>query len=171
MAITVGRSTSWSDDFFLKDTKTEETRGLMSKMLSILTPPKEQELTSDDSAPASNDPADKFKKVLVNTVVRWASESFIESPVLIREMFRWGCLKFTAKINCFNFVQTILWKNVHSFLGTIATTKYLIYSKLKKKILSKNLLFIPSLNSICTPSIYASKESYMLSLQIYNRIH
>lgn len=36
----------------------------------------------------SNDPADKFKKVLVNTIVRWASESFIENPILIREMFR-----------------------------------------------------------------------------------
>ena len=26
-------------------------------------------------------------QVLVNTIVRWGSESFIENPVLIREMF------------------------------------------------------------------------------------
>lgn len=49
---------------------------------------KEEPLPEVEAAPASDDPADKFKKVLVDTIVRWASESFIESPTLIREMFR-----------------------------------------------------------------------------------
>ena len=58
-------------------------------MLSLLKSAKEEK-TSTEEESVSEDSADKFKKVLVTTIVRWACESFIESPVLIREMFRCG---------------------------------------------------------------------------------
>ena len=66
-----------------------ESKGVMSKFVMILGGQKE-EVTEEVVAaePEALDPADKFKKVLVDTIVRWASESFIETPVLIREMFR-----------------------------------------------------------------------------------
>lgn len=62
----------------------------MSKFLAVLGGHKEEVVEeAPTEEPASLDPADKFKKVLVDTIVRWASESFIEKAVLIREMFRW----------------------------------------------------------------------------------
>ena len=68
--------------------KVDEHKSIMSKVLGILSISKEKVEAATDEEPPSDDPADKFKKVLVTTIVRWASESFIESPVLIREMFR-----------------------------------------------------------------------------------
>lgn len=72
----------------------------MTKFLSVLGGHKEEvveEIPVEEPVPL--DAADKFKKVLVDTIVRWASESFIETAVLIREMFRcevmfvpWRCL-------------------------------------------------------------------------------
>jgi hypothetical protein len=57
-------------------------------MLNFLKAAKEEEVPAEEAEAESNDPADKLKKVLVNTIVRWASETFIENPILIREMFR-----------------------------------------------------------------------------------
>ena len=59
----------------------------MSKFLSILSGGKE-EVAEAEAEALELDCPDKFKKVLVETIVRWACESFIENPILIREMFR-----------------------------------------------------------------------------------
>lgn len=61
----------------------------MSKVLAVLSGNKEEAPEPPAKEPIVLDSADKFKKVLVNTIVRWASETFIENPILIREMFRW----------------------------------------------------------------------------------
>ncbi|XP_042892542.1 ryanodine receptor-like isoform X4 [Penaeus japonicus] len=64
-----------------------ETKGMMTKVLAILSGSKEEAPEPVAKEPIELDSADKFKKVLVNTIVRWASETFIENPILIREMF------------------------------------------------------------------------------------
>lgn len=71
-----------------EESPSPESKGVVSKFVMILGGQKE-EVTEEVVAaePEVLDPADKFKKVLVDTIVRWASESFIETPVLIREMF------------------------------------------------------------------------------------
>jgi ryanodine receptor 2 len=33
-------------------------------------------------------PEEKFRKVLIHTIVSWAEEAQIETPKLVREMFR-----------------------------------------------------------------------------------
>ncbi|XP_069958037.1 ryanodine receptor isoform X5 [Cherax quadricarinatus] len=63
------------------------SKGVMSKFLGIIGGAKEEVEEEVEPEPEVLDSADKFKKVLVDTIVRWASESFIETPVLIREMF------------------------------------------------------------------------------------
>lgn len=61
----------------------------MSKFLAVMGGHKEEVVEeAPPEEPAPLDAADKFKKVLVETIVRWACESFIEKAVLIREMFR-----------------------------------------------------------------------------------
>lgn len=61
---------------------------MMSKIVAVIGGHKEEVVEEAPPEPVVLDAADKFKKVLVETIVRWASESFIETPVLIREMFR-----------------------------------------------------------------------------------
>ncbi|XP_069170443.1 ryanodine receptor [Procambarus clarkii] len=70
-----------------EETTTADSTGVMSKFLGILGGVKEEVDEEPAPEPEVLDAADKFKKVLVETIVRWASESFIETPVLIREMF------------------------------------------------------------------------------------
>lgn len=72
-----------------KEAPPPSSKGVMSKFLAVLGGHKDEvveEAPAEEPAPL--DAADKFKKVLVETIVRWASESFIEKAVLIREMFR-----------------------------------------------------------------------------------
>ena len=38
--------------------------------------------------PIRKTPEEKFRKVLIQTIVNWAEESQIETPKLVREMFR-----------------------------------------------------------------------------------
>lgn len=38
--------------------------------------------------PIKKTPEEKFRKVLIQTIVNWAEESQIETPKLVREMFR-----------------------------------------------------------------------------------
>ncbi|MCL4120159.1 UNVERIFIED_CONTAM: hypothetical protein GTU68_005471, partial [Idotea baltica] len=66
----------------------KEDKSMLNKMLTFITPPpeeKEEVVVVEEKV--EMDAAAKFKKVLVETIVRWASDSFIESQVLIREMF------------------------------------------------------------------------------------
>lgn len=49
---------------------------------------KAEDVSSSGDEAGEESPEDKFRKVLVPTIVRWAEESFIEDPQLIREMFR-----------------------------------------------------------------------------------
>lgn len=39
--------------------------------------------------PVKKTPEEKFRKVLIQTIVNWAEESQIETPKLVREMFRY----------------------------------------------------------------------------------
>ncbi|KAK3867881.1 hypothetical protein Pcinc_026695, partial [Petrolisthes cinctipes] len=64
-----------------------ESKGMMSKIVAVIGGHKEEVVEEAPPEPVILDAADKFKKVLVDTIVRWASESFIETPVLVREMF------------------------------------------------------------------------------------
>lgn len=77
---------------------------MVSRFLSVLGGHKEEVV---EEAPAEEpvplDAADKFKKVLVDTIVRWACESFIEKAVLIREMFR--CVVVSTWVCCYDYIQ------------------------------------------------------------------
>ncbi|XP_066971323.1 ryanodine receptor isoform X25 [Macrobrachium rosenbergii] len=70
-----------------EETTADDSKGVVSKVLSILSGSKEEAPEAPPAEPAELDCPDKFKKVLVETIVWWAAETFIETPVLIREMF------------------------------------------------------------------------------------
>ncbi|XP_064091915.1 ryanodine receptor-like isoform X18 [Macrobrachium nipponense] len=70
-----------------EETPADDSKGVVSKVLSILSGSKEEAPEAPPAEPAELDCPDKFKKVLVETIVWWAAETFIETPVLIREMF------------------------------------------------------------------------------------
>ncbi|XP_050722291.1 ryanodine receptor-like isoform X2 [Eriocheir sinensis] len=71
-----------------EETPPPSSKGVMSKFLAVMGGHKEEVVEeAPPEEPAPLDAADKFKKVLVETIVRWACESFIEKAVLIREMF------------------------------------------------------------------------------------
>ena len=57
--------------------------------LSVIGVVKQAEAVSSSEEDEPQSPEDKFSRVLVPTIVRWAEESFIEDSKLIREMFRW----------------------------------------------------------------------------------
>ncbi|XP_076069948.1 ryanodine receptor isoform X2 [Oratosquilla oratoria] len=65
----------------------EDTKTIMTKIIGLLGVKKEEEREAVEAPEEPQEPEEKFKKVLVNTIVGWACESFIETPVLIREMF------------------------------------------------------------------------------------
>lgn len=83
----------YSVSFKLQEVPAIDSKGVMSKFLAVLGGAKEEVEEGAPTEPVVLDPADKFKKVLVETIVRWASESFIETPVLIREMFRYNSIR------------------------------------------------------------------------------
>ena len=64
---------------------------MSSAFLSVIGVVKQAETVSAADQEEEQSPEDKFRRVLVPTIVRWAEESFIEDSKLIREMFRCVC--------------------------------------------------------------------------------
>ena len=62
---------------------------MSAAFLSVIGVVKQAEAASSADEAEEQSPEDKFRRVLVPTIVRWAEESFIEDSKLIREMFRY----------------------------------------------------------------------------------
>lgn len=76
--------------FIYKESGEPETRpGAIGKLYNIINTVKElEEEPKEIEEPVRKSPEEKFRKVLIGTIVNWAEESQIETPKLVREMFR-----------------------------------------------------------------------------------
>lgn len=62
--------------------------GPFTKFYNFINAVKETEEQSPEPVePEKKTPEEVFRKVLINTIIGWAEESQIESPILVREMF------------------------------------------------------------------------------------
>ncbi|KAL4707078.1 hypothetical protein ACJJTC_011404 [Scirpophaga incertulas] len=72
-----------------EQTEPEIKPGAFGKLYNIINTVKElEEEPKAIEEPPKKSPEEKFRKVLIQTIVNWAEESQIETPKLVREMFR-----------------------------------------------------------------------------------
>ncbi|XP_043197981.1 ryanodine receptor-like isoform X5 [Amphibalanus amphitrite] len=71
-----------------EDAESSQPKSMSSTFLSVIGMVKQAEAAAAADEEEEQSPEDKFRRVLVPTIVRWAEESFIEDSKLIREMFR-----------------------------------------------------------------------------------
>lgn len=63
--------------------------GPMKKLFNFINAVKElEEEPKEEPEPEKKSPEENFRKVLIDTIVRWAKETQIETPKLVQEMFR-----------------------------------------------------------------------------------
>nr|XP_026484093.1 ryanodine receptor isoform X5 [Vanessa tameamea] len=71
-----------------ESTEPETKTGAMGRLYNIINTVKElEEEPKAIEEPVRKSPEEKFRKVLIQTIVNWAEESQIETPKLVREMF------------------------------------------------------------------------------------
>ncbi|XP_026743410.1 LOW QUALITY PROTEIN: ryanodine receptor [Trichoplusia ni] len=71
-----------------ESTEPEKKPGAFGKLYNIINTVKElEEEAKAIEEPPKKTPEEKFRKVLIQTIVSWAEESQIETPKLVREMF------------------------------------------------------------------------------------
>ncbi|CAH2061836.1 unnamed protein product, partial [Iphiclides podalirius] len=71
-----------------ESTEPETKPGAFGKLYNIINTVKElEEEQKAIEEPPKKSPEEKFRKVLIQTIVNWAEESQIETPKLVREMF------------------------------------------------------------------------------------
>ncbi|XP_050357867.1 ryanodine receptor isoform X13 [Nymphalis io] len=69
-------------------TEPETKPGAMGRLYNIINTVKElDEEPKAIEEPSKKSPEEKFRKILIQTIVNWAEESQIETPKLVREMF------------------------------------------------------------------------------------
>lgn len=68
----------------------ESRTGKIKKLFNFINTVKDLELEDQpqEEEPEKKSPEEIFRKVLISTIVSWAEESQIETPKLVREMFR-----------------------------------------------------------------------------------
>ncbi|XP_073986803.1 ryanodine receptor isoform X3 [Rhodnius prolixus] len=65
-----------------------EKPGIFKKLYNFINAVKElEEPPKEEEEPVKKTPEEIFRKILISTIVRWAEESQIETPKLVREMF------------------------------------------------------------------------------------